>query len=216
MVEQTGSTTNSHFWKHTAGGCACVRKKESSLVFCCAEHEGAGIQNASVWSGCLNSEWSYIHRSTEYTDTHTQSGLRHFFSHFLSHTQNTHFSYILWHRTKSKQVTKCNYVLLYLWIDLLLHTMILDCLITAGYEYVYLLYVWAPDYKCKQLATTWNMTFKALQEALTQMMPTSSLNARKWSVHELWMLHYACMKSTKGNSISQCSSHFRIILHNGL
>lgn len=80
---------------HSRWVCMWEKEKKSSLVFRCAEHEGAGIQNASVWSGCLNSEWSYIHRTEAmsahtHTPTHTHRCLRHLFSHLLFQKQKTH------------------------------------------------------------------------------------------------------------------------------
>lgn len=104
------------------------RKKKCSLVFCCAEHEGVGIQNASVWSGCLNSEWSYRHRNSGSAHTHTRIYSFHPLS--LSHTSHTN-SFLIF-RCKGQNQNRSqnwgNYVLFYLWIDLLLQNMILDCL----------------------------------------------------------------------------------------
>lgn len=50
-------------------------------------------------------------------------------------------------------------------------------------------------------------------------MPSSIVNARAKVICTCthWMLYHACVKHTKGNSISQCSQcPFKIILHNGL
>jgi len=109
-------------------------KKKCFLVFCCAEHEGEGIQNACVcvWSGCLISKWSYRHRHT-----HTVF--------FISHS-------LTFHCKGQNQIWSQNwgkYVLLYLWRS---HPTQYDHWLS---QQVMFTHIWAPDYKCTQHAAAW-------------------------------------------------------------